>query len=340
MALSSRAHAFSVEALVGRPSKRKLQDPREEMQPELLEKEGGEEEDRRSSAAAGTKSEPPGKYLYRSPNPCASYPSLLGPKVSGGPLKAAWGLLAQSKDVLALSKDVLAQLLAAFRAAGISQPSGCRGKFQSLQVQPIVLRFICGEGEIPTGLWSESLQPPGNPESQRMAVAQSKKQGKDPDPQVIQHQGPKFSKRDESGKIWRSVMHFTGHDLGPLFSIKGDIAGILKNLEISRQGSQERDKAGLFWDRRQWEGGARLRSSLKLCVSLFPTEKRTKTDPLATTFGFNSFGSLEEKDIIQVELQGSELWKRFHDIGTEMIITKAGRFGFAQVVQGLHTVGT
>lgn len=89
MALSSRAHAFSVEALVGRPSKRKLQDPREETQPELLEKEGGEEEDRRSSAAAGTKSEPPGKYLYRSPNPCASYPSLLGPKVSGGPLKAA-----------------------------------------------------------------------------------------------------------------------------------------------------------------------------------------------------------------------------------------------------------
>ena len=34
-----------------------------------------------------------------------------------------------------------------------------------------------------------------------MAIAQSKKQGKDPDPQVIQHQGPKFSKRDESGKI-------------------------------------------------------------------------------------------------------------------------------------------
>lgn len=28
---------------------------------------------------------------------------------------------------------------------------------------------------------------------------------------------------------------------------------------------------------------------------------------------------------IQVDLQGSELWKRFHEIGTEMIITKAGR---------------
>uniref|UniRef100_A0A3B5LFX9 T-box domain-containing protein n=1 Tax=Xiphophorus couchianus TaxID=32473 RepID=A0A3B5LFX9_9TELE len=33
-------------------------------------------------------------------------------------------------------------------------------------------------------------------------------------------------------------------------------------------------------------------------------------------------GSGEETS---VELQGSELWKRFHEIGTEMIITKAGR---------------
>ncbi|KAF7238118.1 T-box transcription factor TBX15 [Varanus komodoensis] len=32
--------------------------------------------------------------------------------------------------------------------------------------------------------------------------------------------------------------------------------------------------------------------------------------------------SMEE---IQVELQCADLWKRFHDIGTEMIITKAGR---------------
>lgn len=28
---------------------------------------------------------------------------------------------------------------------------------------------------------------------------------------------------------------------------------------------------------------------------------------------------------IHVDLQGSDLWKRFHEIGTEMIITKAGR---------------
>uniref|UniRef100_G3UXA1 T-box 22 n=1 Tax=Mus musculus TaxID=10090 RepID=G3UXA1_MOUSE len=43
MALSSRAHAFSVEALMGRPSKRKAQDPREEMQPELQEEQFVEE---------------------------------------------------------------------------------------------------------------------------------------------------------------------------------------------------------------------------------------------------------------------------------------------------------
>ncbi|XP_048370496.1 T-box transcription factor TBX22 isoform X2 [Sphaerodactylus townsendi] len=41
---------------------------------------------------------------------------------------------------------------------------------------------------------------------------------------------------------------------------------------------------------------------------------------------------------VQVDLQGSELWKRFHDIGTEMIITKAGRRMFPSVrvkVRGL-----
>lgn len=28
---------------------------------------------------------------------------------------------------------------------------------------------------------------------------------------------------------------------------------------------------------------------------------------------------------VRVDLQGSDLWKSFHEIGTEMIITKAGR---------------
>lgn len=77
-------------------------------------------------------------------------------------------------------------------------------------------------------------------------------------------------------------------------------------------------------------------------MSFCPAEKRPKTEPSATAFlscgggsGDRSSGEcLEEKDAIQVELQGSELWKRFHDIGTEMIITKAGRFGSPQAVQG------
>ncbi|XP_038603722.1 LOW QUALITY PROTEIN: T-box transcription factor TBX22 [Tachyglossus aculeatus] len=46
----------------------------------------------------------------------------------------------------------------------------------------------------------------------------------------------------------------------------------------------------------------------------------------------------EEREDIQMELQGSELWKRFYDIGTEMIITKAGRRMFPSVrvrVKGL-----
>ncbi|KAM4818116.1 T-box transcription factor TBX22 isoform 2-T3 [Thomomys bottae] len=61
MALSSRAHAFSVEALMGRPSKRKPQEPREEMQHKLVQKEGGEEEEERRSSAACKSELPPEK---------------------------------------------------------------------------------------------------------------------------------------------------------------------------------------------------------------------------------------------------------------------------------------
>ncbi|KAB5576929.1 hypothetical protein PHYPO_G00204170 [Pangasianodon hypophthalmus] len=43
---------------------------------------------------------------------------------------------------------------------------------------------------------------------------------------------------------------------------------------------------------------------------------------LGSPADLNPGASMEE---IQVELQCADLWKRFHDIGTEMIITKAGR---------------
>ncbi|KAM4662372.1 T-box transcription factor TBX22 [Discoglossus pictus] len=67
------------------------------------------------------------------------------------------------------------------------------------------------------------------------------------------------------------------------------------------------------------------------------TEKRTKSDgsPMSSN---NDVDHLQSKDAVQMELQGSELWKRFHEIGTEMIITKAGRRMFPSVrvkVKGL-----
>ncbi|XP_053547944.1 T-box transcription factor TBX22 [Bombina bombina] len=66
-------------------------------------------------------------------------------------------------------------------------------------------------------------------------------------------------------------------------------------------------------------------------------KKRTKPD-IPSLSSKNEHNHLQSKDPIQVELQGSELWKRFHEIGTEMIITKAGRRMFPSVrvkVKGL-----
>ncbi|XP_050998129.1 T-box transcription factor TBX22 isoform X2 [Acomys russatus] len=74
--------------------------------------------------------------------------------------------------------------------------------------------------------------------------------------------------------------------------------------------------------------------------------KRPKAEFSKTAFSCSggesrSLETLQEKSIIQVELQGSDLWKRFHDIGTEMIITKAGRRMFPSVrikVKGMDPV--
>ncbi|KAG6934341.1 T-box 22 [Chelydra serpentina] len=66
-------------------------------------------------------------------------------------------------------------------------------------------------------------------------------------------------------------------------------------------------------------------------------EKRPKADASASLSA--SAESREAKGDTHVELQGSELWKRFHEIGTEMIITKAGRRMFPSVrvkVKGLE----
>ncbi|XP_043921864.1 T-box transcription factor TBX18 isoform X2 [Protopterus annectens] len=55
-------------------------------------------------------------------------------------------------------------------------------------------------------------------------------------------------------------------------------------------------------------------------VSLEKTTPSSKPSPCSP-----SHGTPGHCGDIRVELQGSDLWKRFHEIGTEMIITKAGR---------------
>ncbi|XP_031647186.1 T-box transcription factor TBX22 [Oncorhynchus kisutch] len=54
------------------------------------------------------------------------------------------------------------------------------------------------------------------------------------------------------------------------------------------------------------------------CESEPGREERTRTGDSDSNPG------REEREVL-VELQGSDLWSRFHEIGTEMIITKAGR---------------
>ncbi|XP_067312534.1 T-box transcription factor TBX22 [Pseudorasbora parva] len=44
------------------------------------------------------------------------------------------------------------------------------------------------------------------------------------------------------------------------------------------------------------------------------------------------------KPEVRVDLQGSDLWKRFHEIGTEMIITKVGRRMFPSVRVKVHNL--
>lgn len=39
----------------------------------------------------------------------------------------------------------------------------------------------------------------------------------------------------------------------------------------------------------------------------------------------STHADMNESEDIKVELQMTELWQRFHELGTEMIITKAGR---------------
>ncbi|XP_017824263.1 T-box transcription factor TBX22 isoform X2 [Callithrix jacchus] len=97
--------------------------------------------------------------------------------------------------------------------------------------------------------------------------------------------------------------------------------------------------------RKLQEGGEEEEESRSAAGKSEQREKQPKTEPSTTASSAcgsdsgdgNIPETLEDKDI-QMELQGSELWKKFHDIGTEMIITKAGRRMFPSVrvkVKGL-----
>ncbi|XP_069611522.1 T-box transcription factor TBX22 isoform X1 [Ranitomeya imitator] len=81
--------------------------------------------------------------------------------------------------------------------------------------------------------------------------------------------------------------------------------------------------------RAQEEDGAEERSGHRQDTA----EKRPKSAATPTPDPATS-----EDSEVQVELQGGDLWRRFHQIGTEMIITKAGRRMFPSVrikVKGL-----
>uniref|UniRef100_F6TW49 T-box transcription factor 22 n=1 Tax=Monodelphis domestica TaxID=13616 RepID=F6TW49_MONDO len=79
---------------------------------------------------------------------------------------------------------------------------------------------------------------------------------------------------------------------------------------------------------------------LRIVRKVEGSEKRPKAETSMAAFS-GGRESPEDNDNVQAELQGSELWQRFHEIGTEMIITKAGRRMFPSVrvkVKGLDPV--
>ncbi|KAM5221003.1 T-box transcription factor TBX22 [Ctenodactylus gundi] len=99
---------------------------------------------------------------------------------------------------------------------------------------------------------------------------------------------------------------------------------------------------------RKESGGKRERRKSAAGKREQPAEKQLKTEYSSASFSgcgevissckYGSSCKSVEDRAIQMELQGSELWKRFHDIGTEMVITKAGRRMFPSIrvkVKGL-----
>uniref|UniRef100_A0A8C5MW26 T-box transcription factor 22 n=1 Tax=Leptobrachium leishanense TaxID=445787 RepID=A0A8C5MW26_9ANUR len=102
-----------------------------------------------------------------------------------------------------------------------------------------------------------------------------------------------------------------------------------KSLKRKLQENQEEDQPGVTETRKK--------ETLEISRNDETEEKRPKSRILCPPDSGHD-NPPKGTDSAQVELQGSELWRRFHEIGTEMIITKAGRRMFPSVrvkVKGL-----
>lgn len=134
-----------------------------------------------------------------------------------------------------------------------------QGKLQSLQIQSVLLWFICGEGWWRPYVCREvRLQPPQSPESQMLAVSLRRKQVR-----ILFRRG--FSLGDKFEKD----SAFPRTRSGPPSPHYGVTVGVVGNLRICLQGSQGRDQIGLLQDRHQREGDAgTVNLSQTLVVSL------------------------------------------------------------------------
>ncbi|XP_069752295.1 T-box transcription factor TBX22-like [Narcine bancroftii] len=122
---------------------------------------------------------------------------------------------------------------------------------------------------------------------------------------------PKYEEDEQSGKF----------NLSNMFSHRGP-KGLFLNYSVRRSIDQAIENIS---------GSNDYYSESPAMTGVLVAEgANTQTSP--TSLGGESEG-------LRVELQGTDLWKRFHEIGTEMIITKAGRRMFPAVrvkIRGLE----
>ncbi|CAB1342504.1 unnamed protein product [Coregonus sp. 'balchen'] len=87
-------------------------------------------------------------------------------------------------------------------------------------------------------------------------------------------------------------------------------------LELPSNGGESKERACNHASYRGSEIECAMESCDVLLESPHPEAQAQRAPPVTVTV---------PGEEMRVDLQGSDLWKRFHEIGTEMIITKAGR---------------